>query len=105
MKECKRLAEVDFPIAVVSRHSAREKSIRHGHPSNPASVVGAASADHVRAVCRAASAECGDGKKESAQKLAAAATVAAVERLTRSDRRHAEQMVGPPGFEPGTKGL
>jgi len=32
-KECKRLAEVDFPIAVVSRHSAREKSIRHGHPS------------------------------------------------------------------------
>jgi len=32
-KECKRLAEVDFPIAVVSKHSAREKSIRHGHPS------------------------------------------------------------------------
>jgi adenine-specific DNA methylase len=32
-KSCKRLAEVDFPIAVVSRHSAREKSIRHGHPS------------------------------------------------------------------------
>jgi len=32
-KECKRLAEVDFPIAVVSRHSAKEKSIRHGHPS------------------------------------------------------------------------
>jgi len=32
-KVCKRLAEVDFPIAVVSRHSAREKSIRHGHPS------------------------------------------------------------------------
>ena len=31
-KQCKRLAEVDFPIAVVSRHSAREKSIRHGHP-------------------------------------------------------------------------
>jgi adenine-specific DNA methylase len=24
---------VDFPIAVVSKHSAREKSIRHGHPS------------------------------------------------------------------------
>ncbi len=24
---------MDFPIAVVSRHSAREKSIRHGHPS------------------------------------------------------------------------
>lgn len=32
-KECKRLIEVDFPIAVVSKHSAREKSIRHGHPS------------------------------------------------------------------------
>ena len=32
-KTCKRLAEVDFPIAEVSRHSAREKSIRHGHPS------------------------------------------------------------------------
>jgi hypothetical protein len=31
-KECKRLAEVDFPIAEVSKHSAREKSIRHGHP-------------------------------------------------------------------------
>src|SRR5713226_3069135 len=32
-KDCKRLAEVDFPIAAVSKHSAREKSIRHGHPS------------------------------------------------------------------------
>lgn len=32
-KHCKRLAEVDFPIAVVSKHSAKEKSIRHGHPS------------------------------------------------------------------------
>ncbi|MEA3202088.1 MAG: putative methylase [Thermoplasmata archaeon] len=32
-RECKRLAEVDFPIATVSRHAAREKSIRHGHPS------------------------------------------------------------------------
>ena len=32
-KECKRLAEVDFPISVVSTNSAREKSIRHGHPS------------------------------------------------------------------------
>ena len=30
---CKRLAEVDFPIAEVSRHAVREKSIRHGHPS------------------------------------------------------------------------
>ena len=32
-RECRRLAEVDFPIAAVSRHAAREKSIRHGHPS------------------------------------------------------------------------
>jgi putative DNA methylase len=32
-RECKRLAEVDFPVAEVSRHSARKKSIRHGHPS------------------------------------------------------------------------
>ena len=31
--ECNRLAEVDFPIAEVSRHAAREKSIRHGHSS------------------------------------------------------------------------
>ena len=34
-KERKRLAEVDFAIAEVSRHAAREKSIRHGHPSTP----------------------------------------------------------------------
>ena len=33
VRECKRLAEVDFPIAAVSKHAAREKSIRHGHPS------------------------------------------------------------------------
>jgi putative DNA methylase len=32
-KDCKRLAEADFPIAVVSKHAAREKSIRYGHPS------------------------------------------------------------------------
>ena len=31
-KGYKRLAEVDFPIAEVSRHAAREKSIRKGHP-------------------------------------------------------------------------
>lgn len=30
---CKRLIEVDFPIARVSAHSAKEKSIRHGHLS------------------------------------------------------------------------
>lgn len=32
-RACKRLAEVDFPIAEVSRHAVREKAIRHGHPS------------------------------------------------------------------------
>ena len=32
-KACKRLAKVDFPIAEVPRQAAREKSIRHGHPS------------------------------------------------------------------------
>ena len=30
-KECKRLAEVDFPIAEVSKHAAREKDSRSGH--------------------------------------------------------------------------
>ena len=35
-KDCKRLAEVDFPIAEVSRHAVREMSIRHGHPRTPA---------------------------------------------------------------------
>ena len=32
-RACRRLTEIDFPIAEVSRHAAREKSIRHGHPS------------------------------------------------------------------------
>jgi len=30
-KKCKRLAEVDFPIAVVSKHAAQEKEARCGH--------------------------------------------------------------------------
>ena len=34
-KNCKRLAEAAFSIAEVSQR-AREKSIRHGHPSTPA---------------------------------------------------------------------
>ena len=34
-KGCKRLVEVDFLIAKVSKHAAREKSIRHRHPSTP----------------------------------------------------------------------
>src|SRR5437870_1424463 len=32
-KECKRLAEVDFPIAVVSKHAVHEKWSSGGHPS------------------------------------------------------------------------
>ncbi|MCY3613982.1 MAG: DUF1156 domain-containing protein, partial [Bacteroidetes bacterium] len=32
-RECKRIAEVDFPIAEVSNHAAKEKSINLGHPS------------------------------------------------------------------------
>ena len=40
-----------------------------------------------RAICRAAADEC--GKKQIAQRLRSAQTVAAVERLARSDRRHA----------------
>ena len=31
---CKRLAEVDFPIAEVSRHAAREKPIVRQHPQS-----------------------------------------------------------------------
>ncbi|MDD3580507.1 MAG: DUF559 domain-containing protein [Desulfobacca sp.] len=33
-KECKRLAEVDFPIAVISKHSVREKPIVRCHPQS-----------------------------------------------------------------------
>lgn len=32
-RECKRIAEVDFPIAEVSKHAAKEKSTRMPHPS------------------------------------------------------------------------
>ena len=32
-RECRRLAEVDFPIAEVSRHAVREKHIAEGLPS------------------------------------------------------------------------
>jgi adenine-specific DNA methylase len=31
-KNCKRLAEVDFPIAEVSRRAVAENGVRHGHP-------------------------------------------------------------------------
>ena len=32
-RECKRLAEIDFPIAAVSKHALREKSAPKGYPS------------------------------------------------------------------------
>ena len=32
-KDRKRRAKVDFPTATVSKHAARNKSIRHGHSS------------------------------------------------------------------------
>lgn len=32
-RDYKRLIEVDFPIADISKHSAKEKSIRHGRPN------------------------------------------------------------------------
>ena len=32
-RECRRVAVVDFPVAVVSKESAREKSGMHAHPS------------------------------------------------------------------------
>jgi len=34
-KECKRLAEVDFPIAVVSKHAARVMIRRNLHDWEP----------------------------------------------------------------------
>ena len=33
-KDCKRLAEVDFPIATVSEHAIREKPVVHKHPQS-----------------------------------------------------------------------
>lgn len=45
--------------------------------------------DRCRSICRQASAECGDTKERAAIKIAAAQTVAAIERLARADRRHA----------------
>ena len=40
-KECKRLAEVDFPIAVVSKHAAREVDTPRP-PLHASSLVGVA---------------------------------------------------------------
>ena len=41
-KECKRLAEVDFPIAEVGRYALAEKARRMGTPHQAASLVGLA---------------------------------------------------------------
>jgi adenine-specific DNA methylase len=43
-KECKKLAEVAFPIAGVSKHSAREKSILIWASEHPSPLVGASAA-------------------------------------------------------------
>jgi hypothetical protein len=40
----KRLIEVDLPIARISTHARREKSIRHGHISTLHILVGQAAA-------------------------------------------------------------
>jgi hypothetical protein len=48
--------------------------------------------DLARGICRAASAECGDGKERAAVRIAAGQTVAAIERLARADRRHAARV-------------
>jgi hypothetical protein len=45
--------------------------------------------DRVRVICRRASAECGSREQHVATRLTAGATVASIERLARSDRRHA----------------
>jgi hypothetical protein len=43
----KKLIEVALPLEAINKESAREKSIRHGHPSNIASLVGAPSSGGV----------------------------------------------------------
>ena len=40
----KKLIEVALPLDAINAASAREKSIRHGHPSHPAPLVGAPAA-------------------------------------------------------------
>ena len=45
--------------------------------------------DRARTVCRITASECANNEKFIAKRITAAATVAAVERLARSDRRHA----------------
>ena len=40
MEHKKKLIEVALPLVAINEASAREKSIRHGHPSTLTSVVG-----------------------------------------------------------------
>ena len=44
VKSPKKLIEVALPLDAINAAAAREKSIRHGHPTHAASVVGAAAA-------------------------------------------------------------
>ena len=44
MKIKKKLIEVALPLDAINTASAREKSIRHGHPKHVAPVVGAPAA-------------------------------------------------------------
>ena len=46
----KKLIEVALPLEKINAESAREKSIRHGHPSYPAPVVGKTALAAARAV-------------------------------------------------------
>lgn len=39
-----KLIEVSLPLEAINKEAAREKFIRHGHPSHTASVVGATTA-------------------------------------------------------------
>ena len=41
----RKLIEVALPLEAINRESAREKSIRHGHPSTPAPPGSGAGAD------------------------------------------------------------
>ena len=47
-RECKRLAEVDFPIAEVSRHAVGEDRARKGHTPIPSTSGGRAVHSHRR---------------------------------------------------------
>ena len=50
-KECKRLAEVDFPIAEVGKHALAEKARRIGTPHQLPPLVGMAASGNLVARC------------------------------------------------------